>query len=551
MAEPSSTLESIIGSAKYQRFLSREQKVIDLKNIAAVAAELHGWQPEFNALAHAKIETTLPNGNIHIINFGRAIKSSKFSDDSTEFRPHFTVLYAVNYLADKFAAQFGGKFNGITAQTVMHYTNISVSDSYNCLVRLAKEGFVVRGNVHELLEYIAISEKVEKERGNKPKLEKLSARKQKEAAAIKLGTAQAITKLTDAMGAEKQAILRGEKTLERIFAEELPPAESGSDLRKQVVEKYYLQLAGLLEERHKERLAALDKKYVDLEASLKTEITPAERELWTYSKSLPKLHYGMSEKGCKFLQKVAEAHPIAAWHIKELLQEADKRISLLNPLHGPTSMLSLAHIPEDRLEDISFGVFREMLNEWSQLPEDRILLFQLYSAPFVFTSESKKEIRELSYAGPRIEQGKFLASVYVDANGQIIAHDGQLAFPLGVLSMPEQDEEKFRNSAVGVAANLAKEIPQKYGAELIGLMRNDTLCLGNSEAEVANCKRFGLWADTRVRPFDTTFGIRRTESIKLYQEQTRITIPEALSTSYSILFLPRRFDPRGITWHTD
>ena len=144
-------LERFVGSHRYERFMSGEQAVIDMRNIALVAAERNGWHPALEELLKGQIETTDSSGNTQAINLAKRISGNKYIDDPTAFRPYFTVLFALKYLTEKFNTELGEEgFSGITAHTVAHYTNISISDIYRCLGRLAREGFAEKGNTHNL-----------------------------------------------------------------------------------------------------------------------------------------------------------------------------------------------------------------------------------------------------------------------------------------------------------------------------------------------------------------------------------------------------------------
>ncbi|MBI2040541.1 MAG: hypothetical protein HYT16_00380 [DPANN group archaeon] len=544
MPEPSA-LEVIVGSPRYERFMSGQQSVIDLRNIAAVAAQTQGWGRAFSELASGKVEYVTSDGNARVIDFAKKIKSARQIDDPTNFRRYFTVLSVVDFLTDKFSADFhsGQPFNGVTAQTVMHYANISVSDSYNCLVWLARDGFLTRKKVHELPEWIVFSEKIQKEKESAGKLAKLSTEEQKEIAQLKKESEQALKKLNEALAKELNFLAESDKSVEPLLDLHSLDERSDSTNRALAANRYYERLEETLSKKLRAQLAEISNTYAERKAALKAEITPEERELWNFSKSLPQYAYIISEQGRQFLKKAQDKYPAGVQGFGTILQEVDRRISALGLLHKPTLQLSLAHILEDKLEDISFGVHRELLNEWGQLPEDRVLLFYLRSAPFVFNlAGGRTETKNLSYIGPAIEGSASLAKIYVDKDGRVISHNGAVSV-LGLFAMSEQEDEKLRGTAKSAAAELEAGLPPKYGLELREDIRYGKIALATTDAETANCNKFGIaYAGARI----TAFDVQGVESVKLIGEDTRVSVPEQLASAYTLVFLPKFFDPKGI-----
>ncbi|HIH14255.1 MAG TPA: hypothetical protein HA224_03290 [Nanoarchaeota archaeon] len=492
-------LERFVGSHRYERFMSGEQAVIDMRNIALVAAERNGWHPALEELLKGQIETTDSSGNTQAINLAKRISGNKYIDDPTAFRPYFTVLFALKYLTEKFNTELGEEgFSGITAHTVAHYTNISISDIYRCLGRLAREGFAEKGNTHNLERWMDLKKKVRETKKRDAK--KLRFEKEKQDEVLSLQKAYADVR----------------HRLSSVDCEHLIPE---------------------LDAAESQRISEIESNYNATLSALKTSLSQEAQELWAYGKNLPKNYYLISGKGRQFLQTAAQQHLVAYKKFSELFAEIDKKISTLDLLHAPTRRLGLAHILEDKIENISFGVFRETLRSWNQLPDDRVLLFKLYSMPFTVDSPTGKTEQSISYVGPLVQKSTPVADVYLTGDGKIVAHNTHGIFVLGADNMGERMCRKMKNSALQI--NHAGALPPVYCADLKLVLRND-LMLANSPTEIENCAKLGILYN-RIIPFDTL----QTESIKFYSEPARLIIPKELQ-SYAIIFLPKSFDPNGI-----
>ncbi|MEK6807607.1 MAG: hypothetical protein AABX75_01115 [Nanoarchaeota archaeon] len=496
----SSVLERVVGSLRYERFMSGEQAVIDFRNIAIVASERDGWHPALEELLKGQIETTDSDGNTQVINLAKRISGSRYVDDPTAFRPYVTVLFALQYLTEKFGTELGEEgFSGITAHTIAHYTNINISDIYRCLGRLAREGFAEKGATHGLERWVDLKNKTKEINKSRTKKHKLEI--------------------------EKQSELLNLKHLNAGIREGLHSAG-------------YEQLILGLDDAEASSISKIEASYAKKLSSLSGGLSPEAQELWNYGKSLPKNYYLVSGKGAQFLKTISQQHPFAFEKFSELFAEADKKISALGLLHAPTRRLGLAHILEEKLEDISFGVFREMLRSWNQLPEDRVLLFRLYSLPFTIELPTGQATQNLSYAGMPTQKSKLLADIYLTGDGKIVAHSELGIFTLGASNMAENMLEKFKSKAMRIDHHRA--LPPVYCADLKLAIMQSEFALANTNSEIRNCTWLGLLYK-RIIPFDTL----QTESVKFYGEQTRLIIPEELR-NYAIIFLPKSFDSKGI-----
>ncbi len=454
------------------------------------------------------------------------------------------MLSAVEFLTDKFLAEFQSAqkpFSGVTAQTVMHYANISVSDVYNCLVWLAREGLVERRKTHELPEWVAFSGKMQKDGSSAVSLAALEAKEKQEIARLKKISKQELEKLKRTASSALTAMREVDEASNTIFGRGALLAQYDTS----VIESHLANLEATLIEKQTEQAGQLSRDFAEKRSALKVEVTPEERELWDFRKSLPQYAYLVSDSGRQLLQNARTKYSAGSQGFVNILKEVDRRISALNLMHKPTAHLGLAHVLEDKLEDISFGVHREMLNEWGQLPQDRILLFYLHSGPFVFDfGDGRTETRNLSYIGPKTENSKLLAKIYADGEDRILARNGVVSI-LGLLSMDETEAERFKGLAKSASAELesAAGLPQKYGQELRDHMRYGRLMLAPTETERANCNVFGItYSDARI----TVFDVQGVESVKLIGENTRVMVPEQLAKSYTILFLPKFFDRKGL-----
>ena len=184
-----------------------------------------------------------------------------------------------------------------------------------------------------------------------------------------------------------------------------------------------------------------------------------------------------------------------------------------------------------------FPMYSIWLRSWNQLPDDRVLLFKLYSMPFTVDSPTGKTEQSISYVGPLVQKSTPVADVYLTGDGKIVAHNTHGIFVLGADNMGERMCRKMKNSALQI--NHAGALPPVYCADLKLVLRND-LMLANSPTEIENCAKLGILYN-RIIPFDTL----QTESIKFYSEPARLIIPKELQ-SYAIIFLPKSFDPNGI-----
>lgn len=381
--------------AKLERFANGEQKVVDLRNVAAVHADRNGWATDFERLTSTKVAIAVNNAPVEIDLLAER-KYRYLTDDITNFRPYFTILFALENLPEK-----------VTPHTVAHYTSINIHDVYHCLDKLAREGFAEKKKVCELSAYKELKVKA---RDVKRKMSAFEKEKEKKISALQKAAQDAQEKLK--VYIDSANTLGLEKHLD--FEHDSNEIQS--------------LLASTVKAIDEER-----SKYVELSEEEKRVLSPAK----------PKNYYLISAKGKELLATIASSNKNAAKKFSELFNSIKTRLDSLDLAEPSLALLGIYHIPEEELEN-SYTVFKNFLTEVNSLPENFVPLFSLCRKKFKVGGLEQ----ELTYVG----QGEPFAIVRKDPDTDVLyATFRSKTLRIGKLSQKKKGPDLNREEDINMA----------------------------------------------------------------------------------------------------